>query len=297
MLDQLTKVVLDAVESGNTKAAYKRALRDFVTWYADQDQPELNKATVQAYFAYLKANGAGAGVINQRRSAINKLMTEAADNGALDPNMLTGILRIKGMRREGQRLGNWLNKEQVTDLVKAPDITKLKGMRDRAILAILVGCSLRREECAGLTFDHVQQREGRWVILNLVGKRRKTRTVPIPPWAKVELDCWTKAAGIDNGFIFRSINRGGNLSGDSITAQALHDVVTGYSEQALGFRIAPHDLRRTGAKLSYKAGAAIDQISLTLGHSSIKTTEIYLGLRQDLTDAPCDKWSIDLSGD
>jgi len=70
-------------------------------------------------------------------------------------------------------------------------------------------------------------------------------------------------------------------------AQALHDIVTEYGAR-LGLRIAPHDLRRTFAKLAYKGGAGLDQIQLSLGHGSIQTTERYLGVTQDLTTAPCD---------
>ena len=60
--------------------------------------------------------------------------------------------------------------------------------------------------------------------------------------------------------------------------------------------IAPHDLRRTGAKLPHKVGAPIEQIQLMLGHSSIMTTELYLGAQQDLADAPCDKCSLNMAG-
>ena len=66
----------------------------------------------------------------------------------------------------------------------------------------------------------------------------------------------------------------------------------------MGMDVAAHDTRRTFAKLAYKGGAALDQVSLTLGHESLATTQRYLGLEQDLTDAPCDHLGlrIDLSG-
>jgi integrase/recombinase XerD len=67
------------------------------------------------------------------------------------------------------RSGNWLDREQAQTLINAPSVETLKGLRDRAILAVLVGCGLRRSEAARLTFDHVAQREGRWVVVDLVG--------------------------------------------------------------------------------------------------------------------------------
>jgi len=64
---------------------------------------------------------------------------------------------------------------------------------------------------------------------------------------------------------------------------------------AMGFgKIAPHDLRRTFAKLAHKGGSALDQIQLSLGHGSIQTTQRYLGVEQDLTDAPCDRLGLRL---
>ena len=56
--------------------------------------------------------------------------------------------------------------------------------------------------------------------------------------------------------------------------------------------LAPHDLRRTVAKLAHKGRAALEQIQLSLGHASVQTTERYLGVRQDLTDAPCDRLGL-----
>lgn len=172
----------------------------------------------------------------------------------------------------------------------------LKGVRDRALLAMLIGCGLRRAEAAILSCSHIEQREGRWAIIDIVGKRDKMRTVPMPSWAKVVIDSWTYAAHIESGFIFRRVNKGGNLMGERMTDQAIYNIVVGYSEKLEKDGIAPHDLRRTFAKLAHKGGSPIDQIQLSLGHDSIQTTEKYLGAEQDLTDAPCDHLGLRISG-
>lgn len=203
-------------------------------------------------------------------------------------------MSILFIAKAGQWLGNWLTLTEAQRLLDAPDVTALKGLRDRAILAALIGSGLRRSEAAALTFDKVTQREGRWVICDLKGKGNRTRTVPIPAWAKAAIDAWTEEVGIDKGRVFRSVHKGGYVNGDSMSDQAIADVVREYAERCGFDGVAAHDLRRTFAKLAHKGDAKLDQIQLSLGHASIKTTERYLGVEQDLQDAPCDRLGLRL---
>jgi len=283
----VVNLVLNALTSEHSRRAYERALVDFLDWHAQQGRPQLSKALVQAYKVELQDAGLAPSTVNQRLAAIRKLAVEAGDNGLLDPVLAQGIARVKGVKSAGVRSGNWLTREQAQRLLDSPDTTTLKGLRDRAILAILLGCGLRRGECSKLTFDHVQQRDGRWVICDLVGKGNRTRTIPAPSWAKSAVDAWTTAAAIRAGRIFRSVHKGGNVNGNSMSAQAIADVVHLYAGQC-GLDVAAHDMRRSFAKLAHKGGAGLDQIQLSLGHSSIRTTERYLGTEQNLTCAPCD---------
>jgi site-specific recombinase XerD len=288
------QTVLDSLDSPHSKRAYARHLREFIGWHQSRGQTALSKATVQRYAAELRDAGLSAATINQRLSAIRKLATEAADNGALDPQRANGIRAVKGIRQEGTRTGNWLAKQQAQQLLNAPNTGKLKGLRDRAILALLLGCGLRRAEAANLAFEHVQQRDGRWVLVDLLGKRNKVRSVPMPNWTKKAIDEYAEAAGLTEGILFRSINKGGRIAGERMTEQAIYNVVLHYADRLNAGKIAPHDLRRTFAKLAHKGGSGLDQIQLSLGHSSIQTTERYLGTEQDLTDAPCDHLGLRL---
>lgn len=288
------QMVLDGLPSENSRRAYERALIDFFLWHKGVGRPQLNKAVVQHYAAELRDAGMAASSINQRLSAIRKLALEAADNGALDPQVANGIRGVKGTRREGRRTGNWLTREEAQTWLSAPDMRKMRGRRDRALLAVLIGCGLRRAEAASLTFDHVQQREGRWVLVDLIGKRDKIRSVPMPNWTKAAIDEWSKAASMYEGLVLRAVNKGDRVVGSGITPQAIYNIIVGYAEELKNKGVAPHDLRRTFAKLAHKGGAAIDQIQLSLGHESIQTTEEYLGIEQDLTDAPCDHLGLRL---
>ena len=290
----IIQVVLDSVNSPHTRRAYEHALTEFMAWFRREGAQTLNKAIVQRYTAELQTRGLSAASINQRLAAIRKLVEEASDNGILPESIANGITKVKGVRHEGVRSGNWLTQEQSQRLIDAPNSGTLKGKRDCALIAVLLGCGLRRTETSQLTTKHIQQREGRWVLIDLVGKRNKTRSIPMPSWAKAALDEWLIASKIKTGRIFRSVNKGGRVCSDSMTAQAIRDVVKFYAELIGLSEIAPHDLRRTFAKLAHKGGAELDQIQLSLGHVSLKTTETYLGITQNLIDAPCDHLGLDL---
>ncbi|MBL7064148.1 MAG: tyrosine-type recombinase/integrase [Anaerolineae bacterium] len=287
-------LVLDGLTSEHSKRAYERALLDFLAWHADQERPPLNRALVQAYKVKLQDDGLAPSTINLRLSAIRKLAREAADNGLVDQTLANSIKAVKGVKSAGVRSGNWLTREQTQELLNAPDVETLKGLRDRAILAVLIGCGLRRSEVAALAFAHIQQREGRWVVCDLVGKGNRMRTVPMPSWAKAAMDKWTEKAGVTEGRIFRRIRKGGCVNGDKMSGQAIANVVREYAEVCGFGDLAAHDLRRTFAKLAYKGGAGLDQIQLSLGHASIRTTERYLGVEQNLSDAPCDRLGLRL---
>ena len=129
--------------------------------------------------------------INVRLCASRKLMVEGADNGLIDSALAAGISRVKGVRSAGVRIGNWLSLGQVNDLTNVPPAeTRLKGKRDAALLALLIGCGLRRAEASNVTFEHIQQRQGRWVIVDMRGKGNRIRSVPMPAEAKEAVDIW-----------------------------------------------------------------------------------------------------------
>lgn len=129
------------------------------------------------------------------------------------------------------------------------------------------------------------------MILNLVGKHNKIRTVPVASWVKVSVDQWTEIAGITSGVLFPRIIKGGRIQATRMTSQAIWGIVKEYSPIP---HLAPHDIRRTFAKLSRKGGAQLEQIQHSLGHESIATTERYVNSIQDLQDAPSDYIKIDI---
>ena len=156
---------------------------------------------------------------------------------------------------------------------------------------MLVGCALRREELAGLDVDTIQLREGRWVLVDLEGKGRRVRTVAIPAWVKQGINAWMTAAGVEEGRLLRAVTKGGKVK-ESMSGWAVWSVVE-QSAREIGIeRFGAHDLRRTCAKLCRKNGGNIEQIKFLLGHSSIQTTERYLGSEQEIEIAVNDNLGL-----
>jgi len=286
-IGQFIKTVTDGLSSAHSIRAYQKAIGDFLEFRAERGAPQVNKALVNAYKRHLVDADLAPSTINQRLSAIRRLVREAADAGAIPETQAQAIAKVKGVKSAGVRAGDWLSAEQAQAMLDAPDTTTTKGTRDLAVLAVLLGAGLRRSECAALDVSHLATRDGRPVIVDLVGKGRRVRTVPIAPWVARALSDWLELAGITDGRVFRQVNRGGNIVGDGITPQAVLGIVREYAPQG----IAPHDLRRTFAKLARNGGASLEQISVNLGHASLTTTERYLGIGLELENgkAPSDK--------
>jgi integrase len=292
--ERLKALALDSVTSPHSKRAYESALNHFLAWYHFESRPPVSKAVVNAYQAQLEQAHLSASTINVRLAAVRRLVSEAADNGLIPPDLAAGIAKVKGASRLGVRIGNWLDRRQAERLINAPDIATLAGKRDRALFSVLIGCGLRRSEAAALLFTHIQQREGRWVIVDLVGKHGRIRSVPMPAWAKVAIDEWSAASGINTGHVFRPVNKGDRLGHGSLTGHGIRLVLRKYTSELGLANLAPHDLRRTYAKLAHQGRARLEQIQISLGHASIQTTERYLGVKQDLADAPCDHLGMKL---
>src|SRR5438105_4768445 len=151
--------------------------------------------------------GTAPSTINVRLAAVRRLAYEASDNGLLSPELAAGIRRVKGAKRLGVRIGNWLTVDQGRTLLKDAFSHDLRGKRDRAMISVLLGCGLRRAELVELTTKDLQIRENHWVIADLIGKGKHIRTVPVPNWENASIDEWIAASGIPDRKIFRRINK------------------------------------------------------------------------------------------
>ena len=292
-LDQAKAAVLGSLHSPESQRGYQHSINEFLNWYCSEPRLSFNKTVVTRYRIHLESRSLAPGTINVRLAAIRRLAYEAADSGLLSPELAAGIRRVKGARRLGVRLGNWLTAEQARTLWQLPNAETVKGKRDRAILSILLGCGLRRRELAELTLDHLQQREDHWAVVDLIGKAGHVRTVPVPDWVKQISDEWVVAAGVGSGRLFRCVSRSGTVWGEGITEKVVWHVVKEFAAKLGVPKLAPHDLRRSCARLCHTAGGELEQIQFLLGHVSVQTTEKYLGCKQRLRGAVNDRIGIE----
>jgi site-specific recombinase XerD len=281
-LDHCKLAVLNSLGSPASRRVYEYAIDQFIAWYCSEPRLAFNRIVVVRYRLYLESRHLAANTINQQLAAVRRLAHEAADSGLLSPELAAGISRVKGVKQLGFRAGNWLSAEQSSEVLKHSCGDSMRAKRDYAMLAMLFGCGFRRSELVGLGLDDLQMRQGHWAVVDLIGKGGHIRTVPIPNWVKAALDQWTQSAGVSEGRIFRAVAGRGKVWGSGISQNVVWYVVRTCCARAGLEHIAPHDLRRTCAKLCHDRGGELEQIQFLLGHASVQTTERYLGCKQNL---------------
>jgi site-specific recombinase XerC len=203
-LAQLRQMVLDSVVSEHSKRNYAKALDDLFLFAASRP---LTRALLMEWRAAM--DKLSPSTVNVPLSAMRKLVTEARRNGMLGAEEAANLTEVPNIPEKGTRLGNWLTREQAKELLAVPDRSTVKGKRDYAILALLVGCALRRQELAELDVDKIQMREGRWVIVDLRGKGGRVSTVATPIWVKHAIDAWMIAGNVEDGRLLRPVLKGG----------------------------------------------------------------------------------------
>jgi site-specific recombinase XerD len=292
-LDYSKSAVLNSLPSLNSRRSYEHAIRDFIEWYCSEPRLAFNKTVVTRYRIVSEQRRYSPSTINLRLAAVRRLAYEASDCGLLSADLAAGIRRVKGAKRLGVRVGNWLTAEQGKKLLAVYSGKRLRDLRNHAIIAMLLGCGLRRAELVAVKIEDFELREDHWVLADLVGKGRHMRTIPVPHWVKLAVDEWTNAAELQSGILFRAIGKTGKIQGSGFTAKVIWSIVREASSNCGIGLIAPHDLRRTCARLCHQAGGELEQIQFLLGHVSVQTTERHLGCKQRLQNAVNDQIGLE----
>src|ERR1700674_1983235 len=138
-LDHSKAAVLSSLRSPESQRGYRHSIDEFIGWYCSEPRLSFSKTVVTRYRIHLESRLLAAGTINGRLAAVRRLAYEAADAGLLSPELAASIRRGKGAKKLGTRIGNWLTANEARTLWQFPDAHTLKGKRDRALLAILLG--------------------------------------------------------------------------------------------------------------------------------------------------------------
>jgi hypothetical protein len=117
-LDHAKSAVLNSLLSKESQRGYRHAMDEFIAWYCSEPRLSLSKAVVTRYRIHLESRQLAPGTINGRLAAVRRLAYEAADSGLLSPDLAAGIRRVKGPKKLGVRLGNWLTVDQAKTLGK-----------------------------------------------------------------------------------------------------------------------------------------------------------------------------------
>ena len=297
---RLLEGVERSLTSDNSRRAYRTSLLQFFAWCSSgKGDGRFSRLSVLQYKDELIGAGAtletdewkrryAPATVNQRLAAVRALAQEAADQGLLSSVEAAAIQRVRGEKISGVRMGTWIQKEEVDRVLLTADRSNIRGKRDYAMLAILFATGIRRRELVELQVSTVQQRDGQWGLIDLKGKGRKVRSVSLPIWVKDAVFDWLNDTHIIRGFLFRSISRHGRIGNVQLSDESVKLILLKYAGQQDLEHFRPHDARRTCARLCRAANASLEDIQELLGHSSIQTTERYLGrskgFRRAITD-------------
>ena len=286
----LCDLVTASVPSKSAKKTYRRHLQIFFRWWEITGRKPFSRHLIHSYMEQLREEKFPNYYVGHSLTAIKKLAREAAYAGFLDAVQLDSIQRIKAPPPHLTRLGIWLTPEQMVALMKIPDRSTLMGKRDVVLIGLMLYCGLRVAEALAIEFSNIRIVDGRPCVFNLIGKGSKERTVPMPRWLFLALQEWVDAAGITSGKLVRGLPghnnqtplKGAMNQSSAWTRIRKYGVAIGVPD------LSPHDFRRTYGRVARRAGVELDQIQQTYGHSSVVTTQRYIGGTLNIEHAPCD---------
>lgn len=198
-LDQAKSAVLDTLSSADAQRGYRHAIDEFHRVVLLGTETFIESCCSRA-LPHVLGTAEARTWHNQPASRCSPATgIRGVEHGLLSPDLAAGIRRVRGLKKLGVRLGNWLTAEQAQNLWQTPRDHVTKQVHDRALLALLLSCGLRRHELVQLDTASLQQREDHWAIVDLEGKAGHMRTVPIPEWVKGLVDEWLMAACIAEG--------------------------------------------------------------------------------------------------
>lgn len=234
----------------------------------------LRRHHVMAVTELLRDTGRATATVNTYLSALKGVAKEAWMLKLMDVESFQHIRAVRNQRGSRLPRGRALPPEEIRALFNSCERDDSSiGVRDAAMLAIILGCGLRRSEAVGLDLDDVVTNER---ALKVLGKGNKQRLAYMPAGTWQRLMAWIDLVRGENaGPLFTRIRRFDTLTNDRLTDQAVYHVLQMRQHQAGIAKCAPHDLRRTFATAMLDNGEDLITVKDAMGHASVTTTQQY----------------------
>lgn len=284
---------LNSKTSRNTMTSYLNIIARMIGFNTlhDCDWASMRRHHVQMIIEMLQSSDKAPATVNTYIAAIKGVANEAWNLEQIDSEALQRIKTVKPVRGSRISSGRALPDNEVKALVStcAADNTA-KGLRDLALISVLIGCGLRRSEIVGLDFNSIDYDQQAFVVL---GKGNKQRISFIPQSVWDNLQSWVDdCRGSHEGALFLRIRKGDDITEQRLTSQAIYHILYERQIEAGIRKCAPHDLRRTYATMLYQNGEDMLTIKESLGHTSIGTTERYVQFNKEKMRKAADRLII-----
>jgi integrase/recombinase XerD len=266
------------IENDNTRAAYAQAVAQFLRWAEARGLTlhTIEPIAVAAYVKELKSRLADPSV-KQHLAAIRMLFDWLVTGQVIPMNPASSVKGPKHVVKKGKT--HVLSAEDARTLLDSIDTSKLVGLRDRALIAVMVFSFARVSAVVGMKVEDYYQNGKRW-WLRLHEKGGKFHEVPVHHNAESYLDAYIEAAGIskdEKSPLFRSaVGRTGTLTDRRLRRNNALDMVKRRALAAgLSKRVCNHTFRATGITAYLESGGTVEKAQQIAAHESPKTTKLY----------------------
>lgn len=234
----------------------------------------LRRHHVMAIIEMLRDSGRAVATVNTYLSALKGVAGEAWMLKLMDVESYQHIRAVRQVRGSTLPGGRALQREEIRGLFAVCDADRgSAGLRDAALLGVILGCGLRRSEAVALSYESIVAVER---ALRVLGKGNKERMAYIPDGAWQRLQLWVdQVRGEAPGALFTRIRRHDDVTADRLTDQAVYHILQVRRQQAGLAQCSPHDLRRTFATALLDNGEDLITVKDAMGHASVTTTQKY----------------------
>jgi len=234
----------------------------------------LGRHHVLALTDMLRDAGLAVATVNTYLSALRGVAMEAWMLKQMSVEDYQHIRAVRSVRGSTLPRGRALAREEIRALFTVCEADQSsKGVRDAALLAVLLGCGLRRSEAVALGYEDIRPADR---ALKVTGKGNKERLAYVPDGAWQRLLFWIdQVRGEAMGPLFTRIRRHDCLTDDRLTDQAVYHILQVRQREAGLEKCAPHDLRRTFATVMLDNGEDLITVRDAMGHASVTTTQKY----------------------